>query len=174
MLGQINTEFEKMQPDGSELRAAFDEWVRREIARIEAEPARAAEIGAALRKVVAHDTVQAWVWDVWSRLRTAMEADARVPNGRTVVFLEGALANLGAMLATDAGVRARLQVAVDGVAGSLLPAAQGQLANFIADVVGGWDAATIADKIELRHANREADGVSRPRSGLTLRARYLR
>ena len=150
VLSQINAEFEKMEPDGSELRAAFDEWVRREIARIEAEPARAAEIGAALRRVMTHETVQAWVWDVWSRLRAAMEADARVPSGRTVAFLEGALSNLGAMLATDAGVRERLQMAVDGVAGSLLPTAQGQLSEFIADVVGGWDATTISEKIELR------------------------
>ena len=49
-----------MEPDGSELRAAFDEWIRREIGRIESEPARAAEIGAALRRVLAHETVRAW------------------------------------------------------------------------------------------------------------------
>ena len=103
VLTTINAELDKMSPDGSELRAAFDEWIRREINRMEEDPARAAEIGAAIRKVVAHETVQAWLWDVWSRLRLALEADAARPNGRTVAYLEGALGNLGAMLATGSG-----------------------------------------------------------------------
>ena len=79
--------------------------MRREIARIADEPARAAEIGVALRHVLAHETVRAWFWDVWSRMRLAMEADAARPNGRSVVFLEGALANLGVLLETDPNAR---------------------------------------------------------------------
>jgi len=150
VLGLINAELEKMEPEGSELRAAFDEWIRREIARMEEEPARAAEIGRALRRVVAHETVQAWFWDVWSRLRFSLEADAGRPSGRTVAFLEGALGNLGTMLAEDPGVRARVQRAAEGVAASVLPAAQGQVADFIAGVVANWDSATITDRIELR------------------------
>jgi uncharacterized membrane-anchored protein YjiN (DUF445 family) len=149
VLGVVNAELDKMTPDGSELRDAFDEWMRREIARIEEEPARAAEIGAALRRVLAHDTVRAWFWDVWSRMRLALEADAGRPNGRTVAFLEGALDNLGALLEDDPGARARLQQAVSGVVNSLLPSAQTQLADFIAEVVANWDSATITDKLEL-------------------------
>jgi uncharacterized membrane-anchored protein YjiN (DUF445 family) len=150
VLGLINAELEKVQPDDSELRAAFDEWVRREIARIEDEPARAVEIGQALKSVLAHETVRAWFWDVWSRLRLALEADAAKPNGRTIAFLAAALANLGELLANDEGARARVQKAAEGVAGSLLPAAQGQLSDFIAATVAGWDTATIVEKIELR------------------------
>jgi uncharacterized membrane-anchored protein YjiN (DUF445 family) len=69
VLTTINAELDKMSPDGSELRAAFDEWIRGKSTKMEEDPARAAEIGAAIRKVVAHETVQAWMWDVWSRLR---------------------------------------------------------------------------------------------------------
>jgi uncharacterized membrane-anchored protein YjiN (DUF445 family) len=79
VLATVNAEMDKMSPDGSELRAAFDEWVRREITRLEEDPARAAELGAAIRRVVAHETVQAWLWDVWARLRLALEADAGRP-----------------------------------------------------------------------------------------------
>ncbi len=150
VLGQINAELEKVEPGGSELRAAFDVWIRHEIERIESEPERAREIGAVLRRVLAHETVRAWFWDVWSRMRLALEVDAARPNGRIVALLEGAMGNLGALLAEDAGARARLQQAVTGVAGSLLPAAQGQLADFIADVVGNWDAAVLVEKLELR------------------------
>ena len=89
VLTQVNAELDKMQDDGSELRAAFDEWMRREIARIEEDPERAAEIGRAVRRVMTHETIQAWVWDVWSRLAhragsgcgAAERAHGRLPGG---------------------------------------------------------------------------------------------
>ncbi len=150
VLGTINAELDRVSPDGSELRAAFDEWIRREIVRMEEDPERAREVGAMLRQVVAHETVQAWLWDVWSRLRMALEADAARPTGRTVAFLEGALGNFGAMLETDPAVRARLQRGVERVVVGLLPAAQTRLSDFFANVIGNWDTATLVDRLELR------------------------
>ncbi len=150
VLATLTAELDKVSPDGSELRAAFDEWVRREVARMEEEPERAAEVGAAIRRVVGHETVQAWIWDVWSRMRLALEADAARPNGRTVAWLEGALGNLGGMLEADPDSRARVQRVTEGVVESLLPTAQARLADFIASVVAGWDTDTITERLELR------------------------
>jgi uncharacterized membrane-anchored protein YjiN (DUF445 family) len=150
VLATVTAELDKMSPDGSDLRAAFDEWVRREIARLEEDPTRAAEVGVAIRRVVAHPTVQAWLWDVWARLRLALEADAARPSGRTVTAIEGALANVGAMLEADPAARARVHAAVEAVAASLLPSAQARLAEFIAQVVANWDTDTIVDRLELR------------------------
>jgi len=124
--------------------------VRREIMRMEEDPARAAEIGIAIRRVVAHETVQAWLWDVWARLRLALEQDAAHPSGRTVAFLEGALGNLGALLETDPAARARVQTGAEALVGSVLPAAQLRLSEFIAGVVAGWDTGTIVERLELR------------------------
>ena len=149
VLGTVNTELDKMSPDGSELRAAFDEWVRREIARLEEDPARAAELGAAIRRVVAHETVQAWLWDVWARLRLALEADAARPGGRTAAAIEGALANAGALLEADPAARARVHAAAEAIIASLLPAAQARLSDFIAQVVANWDSGTIVSRLEL-------------------------
>ncbi len=150
VLAQVNVELERMESDGSELRAAFDVWIRHEIDRIETEPGRAAEIGAALRRVLTHDTVKVWFWDVWSRMRLALETDAARPNGRTVALIEGALGNLGTVLADDAEARARVRRAALGVVGSLLPGAQAQLSDFIARIIDKWDERTLVDKIELR------------------------
>jgi uncharacterized membrane-anchored protein YjiN (DUF445 family) len=146
----ITSEITRMEASGSDLRDAFDEWVRRELVRMEEDPERAAEIGMALRRVVSHETVQAWAMDVWSRFRLAVEADAARPNGHTVNLIEQALANFGAMLEADPAARARLQKAVEGVVAPLLPSAQARLEVFIAEVVGGWDAGTITDRLELR------------------------
>jgi uncharacterized membrane-anchored protein YjiN (DUF445 family) len=149
-MAMIHDELGKMEEQGSDLRAAFDEWVRHEIARIEDEPQRAAEIGQALRRVLTHETIQVWIGDVWSRLRLAIEADAARPNGHTQALFESALSNFGAVLAGDPAARARLQRAVQSVVAPLMPATQGQIENFIADVVSGWDARTITDRLELR------------------------
>jgi uncharacterized membrane-anchored protein YjiN (DUF445 family) len=149
-LAVINAELDKMEPDGSELREAFDEWMRREIARIEEDPARAAELGASLRRVVGHETVQVWFWDVWSRMRLALEADAGRPGSRTIAFLEGAVTNLGGLLLADPAAAARVQRTAEGVIAGMLPSAQQRLSDFIAEVVGNWNAAEISDKLELR------------------------
>lgn len=150
VLATIMAELDKMSPDGSELREAFDAWVWREIERMETDPARAAEIGAALRRVLAHEAVMAWVWDIWSRLRTALEADALKPTGRTVGVIQGALDNFGTMLETDPATRARVEASAERLVRTLLPAAQLQLSDFIATVIGHWDTETITTKLELR------------------------
>ena len=150
VLGTINTELDKMSPDGSELRAAFDEWVRREIARMEEDPARAAEVGAAIRRVVAHETIQAWLWDVWARLRIALEADAAQPNGRTVAYLEGALANLGAMLEADPGPAHGCRPRSRASSARCCPPRRRGCRNSSRRSSAGWDADTITDRLELR------------------------
>ena len=150
VLTTLNTELDKVGPDGSDLRDAFDLWMRAEISRMETDPARAAEVGAAIRKVVAHETVQAWIWDIWARLRLALEADAGQPGGHTVAFIEGALANFGTLLDSDPAVRARLQSTAESVILTVLPSAQVTLSGFIGDVIANWDTATLIDRLELR------------------------
>jgi uncharacterized membrane-anchored protein YjiN (DUF445 family) len=146
----VNTELDKMSPDGSELRAAFDEWIRREINRMDTEPERMAEVSAALRRLVAHETIQAWMWDIWARVRVGLEADIARPNGRVVSYIEASLGNLGAILEADPGARARLQTAAEAIIRSLLPSAQIRIAEFIGQVVANWDTATLVDRMELR------------------------
>jgi uncharacterized membrane-anchored protein YjiN (DUF445 family) len=150
VLSAVNTELERIGPDSSELRDAFDEWARREISLLETDPARAAELGRALRGVMAHDTIKAWAWDIWARMRRALEADALQPHGRSVAVIEGALASLSEVLAKDETAQARVNAAVQTLVLNILPAAQGEVAKFIGRVIGDWDAATITDKLELR------------------------
>ncbi|MCF3948142.1 DUF445 domain-containing protein [Acidiphilium iwatense] len=150
VVASLNTEFDRIGPDGSELREAFDEWVHHEIGRLTDDPERAAELGAALRRVVTHETMRAWGHDIWTQLRAAIERDAVRPSGHSVAVIQNALANLGTMLAQDKASRARISAAAGAVVARLLPAAQAEISGFIGRVVGNWDAATITDKLELR------------------------
>lgn len=150
VLFAVSQELDKISPDSSEIRDAFDEWVRAEITRLETDSTRAAELGQSLKDVMTHETVQAWMWDVWARVRRALEHDAANPHGRTVAVIESALQNLAEILAKDENARQRLNQAAQSAILRLLPQAQFEGARFIGHVIGAWDAKTVTDKLELR------------------------
>jgi uncharacterized membrane-anchored protein YjiN (DUF445 family) len=150
VLTTLNEQLARVEPNDSELRAAFEAWLMAEIDRLETDPERIAQVGRALRAALAHPTVADWLADVWDRLKAALAADAARPEGRTVALLEAAFANAGAVLAEDDVARARLNRVAEGVLMALLPTARAQIAGFIAEVVHGWDTAQVVEKIELR------------------------
>jgi uncharacterized membrane-anchored protein YjiN (DUF445 family) len=136
VLAAVNAELAKIETSDSEMRYAFAAWLRMEMLRLETDPERIAQVGRALRSAAQHPTVAAWLGELWTRLRTAMETDAANPEGRTVALLEGAFANAGKLLAEDEAARARLNRVVEGVLISILPSARLQLADFIELRVG--------------------------------------
>ncbi|GAB0116566.1 DUF445 domain-containing protein [Acidisoma sp. 7E03] len=146
----VNAELDTIGPDGSTMRVAFDEWVRQQIALIETDPERAAEIGTAIRRVVAHESVQSWLGDVWLRLRRAVEQDAARPNGHTLSVMEASLRKFGEAIEQDPAIRAGLERGVAAIVSALLPLAQARAADFVAEVVAGWDAKTVTERLELR------------------------
>ncbi|MBL6079413.1 DUF445 domain-containing protein [Belnapia sp. T18] len=150
ILTTVNAELARVEPSDSDLRGAFEVWLRGEIDKLESDPERAAAVGRALRQAVAHPTVAAWIGDIWDRLKAALIADAGNPQGRTVALLEGAFVNAGSLLEQDPAARDRLNRAAEGLIATILPSARTQLAGFIAQVVAGWDTAQVTEKIELR------------------------
>jgi uncharacterized membrane-anchored protein YjiN (DUF445 family) len=150
VLGALNHELDRVEPGDSDLRNAFEQWVRAEITRMQDDPERAAAIGRAVKEALAHPAVATWLGDVWVRLRTTLAEDASNPNGRTVQVIAGMLGNLGRVLEEDEVARARLNRAAESVLMALLPNARSRLADFIAAVVRNWDTATVTEKIELR------------------------
>jgi hypothetical protein len=119
VLGSITQELEKIEPDDSELRAAFETWLLAEIDKLENDPGRAEVIGRAMRDAMAHPTVNAWLMDVWDRLKTALAADAGRSDGRSVALVSGLLGNLGALLGQDEAARARVNGMVERMARAL-------------------------------------------------------
>ena len=150
VISAVNNELDRISPDGSEIREAFDVWVQHELDALTTDPERAAELGAALRRLVTHDSMRAWGADIWQRLRDAIAADSVRPDGHSVALIQNALANFGTMLAEDPASRERISAAAGRIVARLLPAAQAEIARFIGRVVGNWDSATLTDKLELR------------------------
>jgi uncharacterized membrane-anchored protein YjiN (DUF445 family) len=150
VLAAVNAELEKVEPEDSSLRAAFEAWLEAEIRRLETDPDRAEAVARAVRRALAHPSVAAWLGDAWDRIKQGIAADAAREDGRTVALLTGLAANAGALLAEDAGARERVNQGAERLVATLLPAAQARLAEFIGDVVSGWDTRTLTDKLELR------------------------
>jgi uncharacterized membrane-anchored protein YjiN (DUF445 family) len=149
VIGVARAEIERMGLSDSDLRAAFDAWARREIARLEGDPARAAEVADAVRRALGHEAVQAWSADVWARLRAGLAADAAKPSGRVAEAAAGAVANLGRMLQDDPAVAARLNLAVSRALAALIPDLRGRIDALVQKVAGGWSGEELAGRIEL-------------------------
>ena len=149
VIAAVNDELDTIGPDGSTMRIAFDEWVRREIALIESDPVRAAEIGNAIKRVVAHESVQNWLSDVWVRLRRAIEQDAARPNGHTVALIEATLHKFGEAVEDDPAIRSGVERGTAAIGAGLLPLAQERAADFVADVVSLFDSRTVVYLMEL-------------------------
>ncbi len=150
VLTTLNSELDKVGPDGSELRDAFDLWMRAEIARMETDPERAAEVGRRSARwwrtrrcrpgCGTSGPACAWPWRPMppgpaatpsrsSRARWPISARCWSPTRRCAP-----------------GCRARPRAIVI----SVLPSAQASLSGFIGDVVANWDTATLVDRLELR------------------------
>ncbi|APH59668.1 DUF445 domain-containing protein [Granulibacter bethesdensis] len=150
VLTAINVELDKMGPDQSVLRLAFDEWVRVQIGKLQNDPAHAAEIGKAVTRLMAEPAAQAWLKDIWQRLRSTIIADANKRDGRTVLIIQGFLGELGAMLGQSPDMRDKLNNGAEAIILNALPSLQDSLSQFIASVVARWDTQTITDRLELR------------------------
>lgn len=148
-LSAAYAELERMGLSDSDLRAAFDAWVRREISRINEDPARAAEIGAAVRTWLSNDMVRQWSADVWARLRDGLAFDAAREQGRVAEVAATAVANLGRMLQQDPATAARLNEAVSRALAALIPELRGRIEETVQRVAGTWSGTELATRIEL-------------------------
>jgi len=99
-------------------------------------------------RVLAQEEVQAWLAAIWDELRAILLADLAAENSRSRAALQTALASFGRTLAADSAMQARIHAALEHVALAVVPW-RGQIAALIAEVVRGWDATTVTERLEL-------------------------
>jgi|BEDMetMinimDraft_2_1075160.scaffolds.fasta_scaffold00706_6 uncharacterized membrane-anchored protein YjiN (DUF445 family) len=150
VIAALETELDRMGPEGSELREAFDEWVSREVAKLEADPALAAEIRASFRRVLGHPALTGWVADVWGRLGKALGDAAADPQSRLTAALAAEIAAFGERLAADPTLAAPLAEGLERALLALLPSFRAELARFITEVVASWETESFVRRLELR------------------------
>ena len=150
ILAAINAELARIEPDDSDLRAAFDAWIEHEVRRLERDPARAASIGEALSNIFGHASVAAWLEDSLLRLSQLARFDIEHDESRIVEALAGFIGNLGATLAEDETARRGLNRMIEEIVAGLAPAAQARIEGFVTAKVAGWSDRDLVERIELK------------------------
>jgi len=93
--------------------------------------------------------VKIWLAAIWDALRNAVIDDLATPASRTREALARALLSLGRALSADAAMRSRLDAAIEDAAIKIIVPWRNEIGRFISDVVRGWEARTVVDRLEL-------------------------
>ncbi|HWG80106.1 MAG TPA: DUF445 family protein, partial [Stellaceae bacterium] len=117
-------------------------------ANLLASPEHRRRFNAAKDRLLEHPDVQAWLASIWDELRRIFLDDLAAPTSRTREAIYAGLLSLGRALIGDADMQARLDGAIEHVALAVVPW-RGQIGALIAEVVRGWDARTVAQRLEL-------------------------
>jgi uncharacterized membrane-anchored protein YjiN (DUF445 family) len=143
--------FEEVRGDPEHpLRGEFTRMVLALIDRLETEPAFAGRLDGLRRDLLARPEVGRLTERLWGEVRDFV---ARSASGESSVLerhLAGLLAEAGAQLAADAGMRAEINAGFVTVLRSFIAEHKGGVASFIADQVKGWN---IEQAIELIEVN---------------------
>lgn len=150
VLAAASEELDRINPDDSSIREGFTDWVRSEIDRIEQDPQRADEISQTFKSVFAHDTMLTWGGDIWARVKRMIETDITDDCGWTVTLVRETLNRMAIQAREDPAMRQRIDEAARKAIERSLPYLREHLTNFIATVVGNWDATAVSEKLELR------------------------
>jgi len=106
-----------------------------------------ARVAAIKTQILAQPEVQDWLGAIWDELRRLVLDDLVATNSRTHAALAAGLVSLARTLAADPAMQERLHAGLEHTALAVVPW-RGQIAALVAEVVRGWDAGTVAARLE--------------------------
>jgi uncharacterized membrane-anchored protein YjiN (DUF445 family) len=112
------------------------------------DPDTRTQVETAKGRLLDRPEIQIWLAGLWDELRDITLDDLARPDGKTREALTTGLRSLAAALATDAAMRARLNASVERLALDMVSPWRRGIGRFIAEVVHGWDARTVSDRVE--------------------------
>jgi uncharacterized membrane-anchored protein YjiN (DUF445 family) len=132
-----------------EARGAFDAAVDRLIADLRHSPRHRAKVNAMRDRLLAAPEVGAYMDSLWQALRARLDQELAEPNSRLRQTLAGVLRSLGAAIAEDPEVQARMDRRFEEVVMTLIVPWRAGIGRFVSDVVRSWETRTIVDRVEL-------------------------
>ena len=131
-------------------RQELDLWVEDLIVRLRSDPQMEARVQSWKNAVFADGAVRGGLDTLWSELESRLLSD-RGDFGATISpILSRALRGLGAWLDEDAAARDRLDGWVRVAMRKTVSPRRRQIGAFVAQVVAGWDAGEVVEKLELQ------------------------
>jgi uncharacterized membrane-anchored protein YjiN (DUF445 family) len=130
-------------------RANFDAAIDRLIEDLRHDPAYRARVNALRDQVLDAAQLRDYVTALWQALRSGLEVELAEPRSRLRQGLSGLLRSLGTTVAEDTAVQARMDARIEEVVLALMEPWRKGAGQFVADVVRGWEARTVVDRVEL-------------------------
>lgn len=139
----------ELREPGSERRVAFRARLETLASDLVRSPAHRERLESLKHQLLDQPDVKAWLAAIWDTLRNAAIEDLAKPTSKTREAVSRAFLSLGRALASDAAMRARLDAAIEEAAIKLVVPWRNEIGRFISDVVRGWEARTVVERLEL-------------------------
>ena len=133
----------------SAARHRLDDALAELVERLGASQDFAGTISRLRLEILRHEAVRRYAEAVLAGFRRILLEDLVRPNSPLRAALSGALTSIGAALQSDLAMRQQANDWIEAAAVGLVDPWRGQIGAFIADVVRGWDASMVVDRIEL-------------------------
>ena len=133
-----------------QLRADFDQRVRRLAEDLKASPELRARGEELKDDLLNHPEVRAWSATLWSRIKRALLEATDDPTSELRRRLEQALVEAGRSLRDDPGLQAKIDRWIVEATGYVAEQFRHEVADLIATTVQRWPAAETAERLELQ------------------------
>ncbi len=131
------------------VRQRFDAATAEFIGRLEHAEATRQRVEELKRWLLDEVASQAFLADAWREVKALLLDEMTRPSSRLREVLVAGLIEFGTRLERDPETRARLNRSIEELTVALVLPWRDHLGRFIADVVHGWDARELADRVEL-------------------------
>lgn len=131
-----------------DVRRKFDSAVDGLIDDLRQSPELAARISALREQILGSPEMHAYLGSVWSEVRALAERDLGNPSSDFRRGLADMLRSLGSALARDRTTQDWIDQRIENVLQTVVSPFRMEIGRFIANVVRGWEAETIAARIE--------------------------
>lgn len=132
-----------------EARLQFDEAVTRLLDRLHRSEGFRAQVDRFKLRMLASREVQEALGTIWDQIRAMLLGAMRDSDSPLRRSLSGSLVVLGQALRADGDAQARLNRRFEALTEAFIVPFRSDIGRFIAEVVRGWDAPTVARRIEL-------------------------
>lgn len=132
-----------------EARQGFDAAIERLAVDLRESPAWQERIGDLRDHVLDSPQVRAYFDTLWKAVREALESEFARPRSRLQPPLTALLQSIGAAIADDPAVQARMDRRLEEMVLALAVPWRKDIGRFVSDVVRGWETRTIVDRVEL-------------------------
>ncbi len=131
-------------------REELNTWVEGLIARLQSDPRMEARVQAWKDAAFTDDALQAGLGTVWTELESRLTMDRQGLAELISPVIARALRGLGSWLDEDAEARRRLDAWVRVALRKTVSPRRQEIGAFVAQVVAGWDAGEVVEKLELQ------------------------